>query len=291
MKIGCYDVELLNLGSLLIDGGAMFGVIPKTIWEKNYPADEKNRISMTMKSLLLISDDRIILIDTGTGNKYPAKVIDSYHLDDSFELLKNELGRFKITPDDVTDVIFTHLHFDHSGGATYYDNGELKITFPNANYYVQKSQFEWAQNPSVRDRAGFYPQNFIPLVESEKLVLLDGDVDLFPDFSVYKVNGHTYGMQLAGIYDEHIKLLYVSDLIPLANHVQLPYITSFDLLPMITLEEKKLFLEECYKNNAFLFLQHDSNCDMLKIDKTEKGFVVKERLKWGDLDERVYQNS
>jgi glyoxylase-like metal-dependent hydrolase (beta-lactamase superfamily II) len=283
MKIASYDVHLLNLGSFLVDGGAMFGVVPKSIWGRSYPADEKNRIKIVMKSPLLISDERIILIDSGTGNKHTDKLKRNYEFDDSFGILNESLTALGLKRDDVTDVILTHLHFDHCGGCTYNDEGNLKPTFPNAKYYVQKTQFEWAKNPSEKDKAGYFSENYIPLYENGSLILLDGDVDLFPNVSIYKVNGHTYGMQLVGMYDENIRLLYASDLIPLANHVHLPFIMSYDLLPLITLEEKKLFLEECFENDVMFILQHDFYTDVIKIDKNEKGFIVKERYKWSDL--------
>ena len=244
MKIASYDVHLLNLGNLSIDGGAMHGIIPKALWERSYQADEQNRIKLVMKCPLLISDERKILIDTGIGNKHSEKFKKNYELSDSYDLLIQSLSNLNIKPEEITDVILTHLHFDHCGGNTYFENGKLKLTFPNAKYYVQKTQFEWAKNPSEKDRGSYLPEDYMPLLEAGNLVLLDGDVDLFPNISLYKVNGHTYGMQLVGIYDEKIKLLYAADLIPIASHIHLPFIMSFDLLSIITLEEKKLFLEE-----------------------------------------------
>jgi glyoxylase-like metal-dependent hydrolase (beta-lactamase superfamily II) len=283
MKIASYDVHLLNLGNFLIDGGAMHGVVPKTIWEKSYPADEKNRIKLMMKSPLFISEEKKILIDTGSGNKYPEKVKKNYEFSDSYNLLLQSLSILNIKPEEITDVILTHLHFDHCGGCTYLGNDKLKLTFPNAKYYVQKSQFEWAKNPSEIDKASYFPDNFMPLLEEEKLVLLDGDVELFPNISIYKVNGHTYGMQLIEISDDKIKLLYTSDLIPIANHIKIPFIMGYDLLPLITLEEKKLFLEECYSNNVMLLFEHDAYQDVIKLGKNDKVFFVKESYKWGDL--------
>ncbi len=148
---------------------------------------------------------------------------------------------------------------------------------------MQKTQYEWAKNPSEKDKAGYFPENYQPIADAGKLVLIDGDIDLFPNISLYKVNGHTYGMQVAGLYDESIKLLFTSDLIPLANHVHLPVITSYDLLPLITLEEKKLFLGECISNDVMLLFQHDAQYDIVKLDKTEKGFIVKTSFMWSDL--------
>ncbi len=283
MKVGKYDIKLLNIGPLYLDGGAMYGVVPKTLWEPVSIPDDKNRIELAQKSLLLISDDKIILLDTGSGNKYSQKVKNIYKLEDSHELLRAELFKHNITFNDITDVILTHLHFDHCGGSTVIENSELKITFPNANFYLQKSQYEWAKNPSLRDRSAYNTDNFLPIAEEGNLFLLDGDAEIFSNISVYKVNGHTYGMQLIGVFDDNIRILHAADLIPLASHVNLNYIMSYDLLPMITLEEKKLFLKECVENDVLIFLEHEPGCDLIRIDKNESGYFIKERLKWDEV--------
>lgn len=288
MQIGEFKVYLLDLGSFYVDGGAMFGVVPKVIWSRSYLSDEKNRIKIKMKSLLLISQKRKIIINTGCGNKYPDKIKYYYDFPDSFKLMQSELEKLNISPEEITDVILTHLHFDHCGGNTYLDsNGKIKITFPNAKYYVQKAQLEWAMKPSLRDKDTYFKDNYIPLVENEKIILINGDLNFHPNLSLYKVNGHTYGMQLVGVFDDNNSFLYTSDLIPLASHINFSYIMSYDLLPLISLEEKKLFLEECYSKKVSLILEHDDNSDVIKLGKNEKGYTVEEKYNWNELNEKT----
>ncbi len=258
MKIGRYELQSLEHGRFKLDGGAMFGVVPKVLWEKTNPADGKNRIDMALRSLLLVSEGRVILVDTGIGNKLPEKLMSIYSVDYSEFSTEKALAQAGLTPDDVTDVILTHLHFDHAGGATRLDEkGQVRPTFPKATYYIQKGQYAWGKKPSERDRASFFPENYLPLEEAGQLKILEGSQELFPGIEVRALFGHTPAMQVVRISDGEQTLLYCADLIPTASHIPLPWIMAYDLNPLLTLEEKKDILPTAVKENWILMFEHD----------------------------------
>ncbi len=258
MKIGPYELHSFEHGRFKLDGGAMFGVVPKVLWEKTNPADEKNRIDMALRSLLIVGEGRVILVDTGIGNKLPEKLMRIYGVDYSEFSTEKALVKAGISFDDVTDVILTHLHFDHAGGATRLDEkGQVRPTFPNATYYIQKGQFAWGKKPSERDRASFFPENYLPLKEAGQLKILEGSQELFPGIEVRALFGHTPAMQVVRISDNTQTLLYCADLIPTASHIPLPWIMAYDLNPLLTLEEKKDILPTAVKENWILMYEHD----------------------------------
>jgi glyoxylase-like metal-dependent hydrolase (beta-lactamase superfamily II) len=273
MKIGDYTLHAVQTGLFRLDGGAMFGVVPKSLWSKTNPADDKNRIDMCMKALLLVSDKKKILIDNGVGYKMSQKLNDIYGVDHSEFTLEKSLASVNLKPADITDVIITHLHFDHAGGSTYIDpEGNLKLTFPNAVHYIQKKQWDWANNPTERDKASYFPENFELIQKTKHLNLIEGDYKFDDYIHLYTINGHTPSQQVMTIQDDNTSLMYPADLIPMAAHVQLPYIMGYDLFPLTTLEEKKKYLPKLAEENWLLFFEHDPHTETARVEKTEKGF-------------------
>jgi glyoxylase-like metal-dependent hydrolase (beta-lactamase superfamily II) len=279
MIIGDYDISVIETGYISLDGGAMFGVVPKTLWQKNNPADEFNRIKLALRLLVLRSSERLIIIDTGVGNKLNEKLSKIYNVDYSTYDIQSELDKKSINPKEVTDVIITHMHFDHVGGATYYENNELKLTFPNAIHHIQGEQWYWGSNPSEKDKASFMPENFMPIQEQGKLNELPGPGTLYPGIDLLVMYGHTHGMQLPKIYDSKTTLLYCADLIPTASHIPLPYIMGYDNYPMNTLEEKRRILPQAVDENWILAFEHDPFCAAGTVELTDKGFKLKEEIK------------
>lgn len=287
LKIGEYDVYPLPTGVFGLDGGAMFGTVPKTLWEKTNPADEQNRIQMEARALLLKSKDKNILIDTGNGGDFVAKYgeklghkfAELYNVDDTGPSLIKSLSAHGLKPEDVTDVILTHLHFDHAGGATTEINQQIKPTFPNATYYVQAENLKTAQQPNIREKASYLAANFQPLVDSDQLTLVRGPTEnLLPKISVWVSNGHTTGHQVVIIEDEKSKLIYCGDVIPTSTHVRLAWVMGYDLNPLQIIEEKNQLLQAALKKPTYLFFEHDPYCDVATIEPDKNDFKIKERF-------------
>ncbi|MHB1687738.1 MAG: MBL fold metallo-hydrolase [Ignavibacteriaceae bacterium] len=279
MKIGKYEVSIINSGFFSLDGGAMFGIIPKPLWEKTNPPDSANRIKLATRNLLLQNGSKKILIDTGMGNKWDSKSQNIYSIDQNEFSLENELSKIKISAGEITDVILTHLHFDHTGGSTKRDNGKLIPTFPNAKYYVQKKNFEWAVNPSERDRGSYIKDNFIPLSDAGVLNLFDNENNFDDEIEFVIVNGHTFSQQLIKISDTSTTLLYCCDLFPTASHIPIPYVMGYDLQPLVTVEEKKKILFQAIEENWKLFFEHDPEFALATVKKSEKGYQVDEKFR------------
>ncbi len=272
MKIGKYTLTTVLSGFIGLDGGAMFGIIPKPLWEKTNPADEQNRVILATRNLLLTCDDRKILIDTGMGNKWDEKSKNIYRIDPEISLEKSlELNGLK--PDDLTDVILTHLHFDHTGGSTKIENDKIIPSFPNARYFVQKKNFEWGMNPSDRDRGSYIKENFEPLAKEGVLNLIDGEIDFDENISFRIINGHTLGQQMIKISDSSKILLYCCDLIPFVSQIRIPYIMGYDIQPLVTVEEKKKYLKLAADENWILYFGHDPKFAAATLKHTEKGIV------------------
>ena len=276
MKIGKFELHSIESGTLMLDGGAMYGVVPKPLWERNSPADEKNRIKLTTRHLLLLSDNKKILIDTGSGNNWDKKFEKIYSVDHSIYDLFPGLEKLGVNREDITDVILTHLHFDHVGGAVLFENNKIIPAFPNAQYHIQKKQFEWGLNPSGRDKASYFNDRFVPLAEEGILNLIDGETNFDNDIELLVVEGHTFSQQLVKISDTSSTLLYCADLIPLSSHINPPFIMGYDLQPLVTLEEKKKLLPKAVEENWTLFFEHDPDIAAATITATEKGFAIKE---------------
>ena len=277
MKIGKYELSIINSGYFKLDGGAMFGIIPKALWEKSNQADQENRIRLSTRNLLLRSSNKNILIDTGMGNKWDLKSQNIYSIDQSEFILANELSKVKLTPSDITDVILTHLHFDHSGGSTKIENGRIIPVFENAKYYIQKKNYEWAVSPSERDRGSYIKDNFLPLYNAGVLNFIDGEKNFDDEIELIPVMGHTFHQQLVKISDSSSSILYCGDLVPTSSHIPLPYIMGYDLQPLISVREKKKLLSLAAEENWKLFFEHDPIYVLATIKITEKGFQFGER--------------
>jgi len=278
MKIGKYELHAIETCKFSLDGGAMFGIIPKPLWQNTNPPDELNRVELNARCLLLTSNDRKILIDTGIGYNWDEKFNRIYNVDyTEMDLLKSLLA-LNIKSEEITDVLLTHLHFDHTGGATKLENDKWVPAFPNAKYYVQKKHFEWAVNPSERDRASFVSNRFMPLYESGLLNFLNEEEYFDDEIQILISNGHTFSQQLIKISDSSKTILFCGDLFPFTSHIPLPYITGYDLQPLITLKEKKDILNKAFEQNWIIFFEHDPFTLAATITKNEKGFVIKEKF-------------
>lgn len=278
MKIGPYEARSIETGTFALDGGAMFGVVPKPLWEKEHPADERNRIRMAARALLLRGGGRTVLIDTGNGESRDPKRTDIFKFDRSASDLLTSLQREGVQPDDVTDVILTHLHFDHAGGATREIDGVLRPTFPNARYYVQRAQWEAAERATERDRASFIGEHYLPLMAGHQLELVDGAGELLPGIRVLTLFGHTTALQCPLVSDGATTLFYCADLVPLRSHVRLPWIMGYDLRPLVTLEEKRKILKQAAEEKWVLFFEHDPDVAAAFVARDAKGYLPGEQV-------------
>jgi glyoxylase-like metal-dependent hydrolase (beta-lactamase superfamily II) len=272
MKIGNYDLLAIETGRFALDGGAMFGVVPRPLWEKTNVPDERNRITLAARALLIVGNGRRILVDNGNGGKFTPKQVDIYRLDTGRNDLMKSLAEAGVTPSDVTDVILTHLHFDHAGGSTYREGTEVKPAFPHARYYVQKAHWEQAVNPTEKDRGSFMADDFMPLKDHGVLEFVEGEYEIFPGISLVLVNGHTAAQQLPKISDGTTTVLFCCDLFPTTSHIPLPYIMAYDLRPLVTLNEKKQILARACEEDWTLFFEHDPETVAGKVKRTDRGF-------------------
>ena len=274
MTIGPYTLYPVETGRFALDGGAMFGVVPRPLWEKTSPPDERNRIDMAARALLLKGGGRTILIDTGNGSKFDQKLRSIYRIDSSRWNLVASLKAAGTRPEDVTDVLLTHLHFDHAGGATVRENGEIRPTFPRATYYVQREHWEAALHPTERDRASFVPEDYMPLHERGILQFTEGEGAILPGLSVKILHGHTTALQCPLISDGKTTLFYCADLIPMTPHLQLPWIMAYDLRPLVTLEEKRTMLARAVDEQWILFFEHDPTVSAARVRRGDKGIQI-----------------
>ncbi len=282
MKIFAVDT-----GTFKLDGGAMFGVVPKVLWNKIYPADENNLCTWSMRALLVDTGERKILIDSGMGDKQDDKFFGLYYYTEKDKMIKS-LAKLGYKPEDITDVVHTHLHFDHCGGTIKYDeNGNLVPTFPNATIWVSKEHWQTATNPNPRERASFFKENILPMQESGKLKLIDEETELYPGFFVKIFSGHTRGQIIPHIKIGNYWLVYGGDLFPSSAHVYEPYIMSYDMCAERTLDDKARFFDFADKNNVILFFEHDYYTECATIYKTEKGHKIKEKFSLDEAKKRM----
>lgn len=267
----------INTGNLKLDGGAMFGVVPKVMWSKLYPCDENNLCNWAMRCLLIVKDDRRILIDCGIGDKQSEKFFSNYFLNGE-DTLEKSLAAQGFTTDDITDVILTHLHFDHVGGAIRWnaDRSGYIPTFKNATYHTSRMQWEWGTSPNNREKASFLKENILPIGETGRLNLIDGEVELFPGISIRIFNGHTDGQVIPLIRYGDNTIVYMADLLPSTAHIPLPYVMSYDTRPLITLTEKEAFMTEAAEKGYIFFFEHDIQNECCTVQLTEKGVRLKE---------------
>ncbi len=274
----------IDTGNLMLDGGAMFGVVPKVMWSKFYPCDENNLCNWSMRCLLIDTGERKILIDCGIGDKQPKKFMAHYFLNGEGSL-DGSLAKLGLTVDDITDVILTHLHFDHAGGAIRWneDKTDYLPTFKNATYWTSKQQWEWATNPNNREKASFLKENILPMREKGTLKLIDSDTEIYPGISVRLFNGHTDGQVIPLIQYNGKTIVFMADLLPSTAHIPLPYVMAYDTRPLITLDEKEKFLHEAAENEYILFFEHDINNECCTLKQTEKGVRMKEAFALVDI--------
>lgn len=293
LQIGPYSVGAVPTGLFALDGGAMFGTVPKVLWQKTNPADSENRIPMEARALLLKSQDRNILIDTGNGSDFIAKYGEKmgtkfgemYGVQGDGISLHSSLQALGLTPSDITDVILTHLHFDHAGGATCAEggrhDGKIIPTFPKATYHVQRSNYENALQPNVREKASYLKPNFVPLMEAGVLKLIEGSQkNYLPHISLVVSDGHTVGQQVVVIEDEQTQLIYCGDVIPTSSHVRSAWIMGYDINPLVLIEEKAKVLQMTDAKNSYLYFEHDPYCDLASVEKKADSaeYHVKERF-------------
>ncbi|MBC5773480.1 MBL fold metallo-hydrolase [Pontibacter sp. KCTC 32443] len=278
-------LHVIDTGFFKLDGGAMFGVVPKTIWQRSNPADENNLCTWAMRCLLIEDGDRLILIDNGIGDKQDAKFFSYYYLHGDASLQKS-LKAAGFAPEDVTDMFLTHLHFDHCGGGVKYKNGDrsLELVFPNATYWSNAEHWKWATEPNAREKASFLKENILPMQESGHLRFIDpSQPSPIQQFEIIYMNGHTDKMMLPVINYKGQKLVYMADLLPSVGHIPLPYVMGYDTRPLLTLEEKALFLNKAAEENYILFFEHDAINECCTVEQTEKGVRLKETFRFSEL--------
>lgn len=276
MKI--YPIET---GNFKLDGGAMFGVVPKSLWSRTNPADENNLCTWAMRCMLIEDGNRLILIDNGIGEKQSDKFFSHYYLHGS-ATLEDSIKKLGFGLDQITDVFLTHLHFDHCGGGIRWnpDRTKFEATFKNATYWTNKKHWKWATEPNAREKASFLKENLLPMEELGQLKFVE---DGFDAFEIFYANGHTDAQMIPIIDYQQKKIAFMADLLPSAGHIPLPYVMGYDTRPLLTLEEKRLFLDRCADENIFMFLEHDATNEIITVEQTEKGVRFKNTFKFNEL--------
>jgi len=269
----------INAGYFKLDGGAMFGVVPKSMWKKLNPPDENNLCNWAMRCMLIEDDGRLILIDNGMGNKQHEKFFSHYFLNGD-DTLERSLEKYGFKKEDITDVFLTHLHFDHCGGSIEKSGDALVPAFRNATYWSNKKHWEWAINPNDREKASFLKENILPVKESGRLKFIDAEdgIAFTKNIRVRFVNGHTDSMMLPQIQFKDRTIVYMADLLPSVAHIPVPFVMAYDTRPLETLKEKKSFLNEALQKNYILFFEHDPEIECCNLQLTEKGVRSKETL-------------
>ena len=276
----------INTGFFKLDGGAMFGVVPKSIWNKVNPADENNLCSWALRCLLIEDGNRLILVDNGNGDKQDAKFFSHYHLHGD-DTLDKSLAKYGFHRDDITDVILSHLHFDHCGGTIRREGDKLVPNFKNATVWSNEEHWQWATHPNDREKASFLKENILPIQENDQLKFIPipnrenplrqlGSANFTDSISIRIADGHTRAMMLPQIQYKDRTIVFMADLLPSQGHIPLPYVMGYDMFPMTTLGEKKTFLEEAVDNNYILFFEHDPKVECCTLQRTEKGIRPKE---------------
>jgi glyoxylase-like metal-dependent hydrolase (beta-lactamase superfamily II) len=276
MKI--YPIET---GNFKLDGGAMFGVVPKSLWSRTNPADENNLCTWAMRCMLIEDGDRLMLIDNGIGEKQSEKFFSHYHLHGS-ATLEDSITKLGFGLDEITDVFLTHLHFDHCGGGIKWNRDKTKFeaTFKNANYWTNRKHWKWATEPNAREQASFLKENLMPMQELGQLKFVE---DGFDGFEIFYANGHTDAQMIPVINYQGKKLAFMADLLASAGHVPLPYVMGYDTRPLLTMDEKKLFLDRCANEEIFMFMEHDATNEIITVQNTEKGVRFKDSFRFNEV--------
>ena len=274
----------IDTGNFKLDGGAMFGVVPKTIWQKTNPADSNNLIDMSMRCMLIEDGKRLILIDTGLGSKQSEKFFGYYYLFGNFSL-ESSLAKHGFHRDDITDVFLTHLHFDHCGGVIEWNSQKtlLQPAFKNAKFWSNDNHWKWALEPNPREKASFLRDNINPIRESGQLNFITNNSLEQIGFNVLYMDGHTEKQMLPKLSYQGKTIVFMADLLPTIGHIPLPYVMGYDTRPLLTIKEKAVFLKEAADNNYYLFLEHDAYNEICTVQHTEKGVRLKETHKFTDI--------
>jgi len=267
------QLKTIHTGNFRLDGGAMFGVVPKSIWNRLNPADENNMCNWAMRCLLVEDGNRLILMDNGIGDKQSEKFFSYYFLNGS-DSLKKSLNAAGVDFSDITDVVLTHLHFDHCGGSVNRVGDKLETAFPNAVYWSHKDHWEAAIHPNPREKASFLKENMLPIQENGQLKFIGDDLKITENISVFVANGHTEAMMVPKINYNGRTLVFAADLIPSAAHVPVNYVMAYDVQPLLSMQESEVFLKECFENNYSLFFEHDLNNECGSVKLTERGFKL-----------------
>ncbi len=278
MRIGPYSVETIIDGTFGLDGGAMFGIVPRPLWQRTNPPDDRNRIALAARCLLLRGANRCILVETGIGDKFDDKRADIFKVAHPGGGLVEQLAARSIEPEDVTDVVLTHLHFDHCGGTTRRRDGRLELSFPRADHYVQRRHWEWAHAPSRKDTASFRDEDFDLLAARDRLRLVDGEAEILEGIRVHPVNGHTSGMQLVSVRADGARLLFCADLVPTRTHLRWPYIMAYDNQPLVTLDEKRRWLPAAADDGDVVVFGHDAECDAAVLRREDDAIVIDRKI-------------
>ena len=278
------NLYTIDTGFFKLDGGAMFGVVPKVLWSRTNPADENNLCPWAMRSLLIEDGDRLILIDNGIGDKQDDKFLKHYYLHGDVNL-HSSLNKYGFSEEDVTDVFLTHLHFDHCGGSVKWnkDRTSFEMAFKNAKYWSNQDHWAWATEPNNRERASFLKDNIVPIQESGHLNFVEKQNEIFNNFDALFVNGHTESQMIPHIKYKNKTIVFAADLLPSTGHIPLPYVMGYDTKPLVTLSEKEKFLNEAAEREYIIFLQHDNYNECCTVQETEKGVRLKDTFSLSEI--------
>ena len=282
MKIGKYDLYSVETSEFGLDGGAMFGIIPKPVWEKKVSADELNRVNMVTRSLLLVSDEKKILIDTGNGTKWEEKYKKIYDINTDQYNIEKSLGKYGFSSEQITDVICTHMHFDHIGGNTKIKSGEVVPTFPNAKYWISEENWKLANHPSQKDAGSFIEHDWKVLAENQMIEIIDGREPFIEGIETIVTRGHTPGLLHPIVSDGSNKLFYGADIFPMVAHIPIPWVMAYDVQPVVTMEEKQKLLQKMEREDWILFFEHDPHIQACSVHKDGKHYKLNKEIKISD---------
>ena len=282
MKIGKYDLYSVETSEFGLDGGAMFGIIPKPVWEKKVPADELNRVNMVTRSLLLVSDEKKILIDTGNGTKWEEKYKQIYDINTDQYNIEKSLGKYGFSSEQITDVVCTHMHFDHIGGNTKIKSGKVVPTFPNAKYWISQENWKLANHPSQKDAGSFIEHDWKVLAENQMIEIIDGREPFIEGIETIVTHGHTPGLLHPIVSDGSNKLFYGADIFPMVAHIPIPWVMAYDVQPVVTMEEKQKLLQKMERENWILFFEHDPLIQACTVHKDGKHYKLNKEIKISD---------
>ena len=282
MKIGKYDLYSVETSEFGLDGGAMFGIIPKPVWEKKVSADELNRVNMVTRSLLLVSDEKKILIDTGNGTKWEEKYKQIYDINTDQYNIEKSLGKYGFISEQITDVICTHMHFDHIGGNTKIKSGEVVPTFPNAKYWISEENWKLANHPSQKDAGSFIEHDWKVLAENQMIEIVDGKEPFIEGIETIVTHGHTPGLLHPIVSDGSNKLFYGADIFPMVAHIPIPWVMAYDVQPVVTMEEKQKLLQKMEREDWILFFEHDPHIQACSVHKDGKHYKLNKEIKISD---------